>query len=71
MTNPTNTAGEKPRYMRWGFWPRYGLAFIRIRGKFYRLKAPWCEPLFSERYGYDPIIKLGFGWRITIRKAGD
>lgn len=55
------------RYMRWSFSPVYGQAMIRLRGKFYALKAPWCRPLFSERYGYVGVIPIGFGWRITIR----
>jgi len=47
----------------------YGLWMVRMFGYFIRLRAPWNEPLFSERNGYDPVIPLGFGWRITIRKV--
>jgi hypothetical protein len=60
---------DAPKYMRWGFWPRHGLFMVRLFGKFYRLRAPWSEPLFSERMGLDPVIHLGWGWRITIRKV--
>lgn len=58
------------RYMRCHVAPRYGSAMIRLRGKFYVLRAPWCRPLFSERYGDMRVIRLGFGWRITVRDVG-
>lgn len=59
----------RPRYLRWSFMPRYGHAMIRLRGKFYCLKAPWCAPLFSERYRMGVrVIPLAFGWRITIKQ---
>ncbi len=57
--------------MRWGFWPRYGLAFIRLRGYFYTVKAPWCRPLWSERQGITPPLAEWRGWRILKKKVGD
>lgn len=39
-----------------------------IGDNLYHIRAPWHDPLFSERYGYVGVIKLGFGWRITRRK---
>ncbi len=35
------------------------------------LKAPWYEPLFSERYGYYGLrVPLGFGWRVIATSVG-
>jgi hypothetical protein len=32
------------------------------------VKAPWNEPLYSERYGgRKPLVKVG-GWRMFARK---
>jgi hypothetical protein len=31
------------------------------------IKAPWNEPLFSERYGLTTTYRLGFGWRAQFR----
>lgn len=31
------------------------------------LRAPWNEPLFSERYGHTKTIKIGGGWRVQGR----
>ena len=45
----------------WGTW-WFGLGRWRLI-----LKAPWNEPLFSERYGYCTYIRLGAGWRIRSR----
>lgn len=47
----------------------HGLWGVRFTEKrYYQLKAPWNEPLFSERNGYvQHKIPLGFGWRILIR----
>jgi hypothetical protein len=33
------------------------------------LKAPWSEPLFSERYGHTWTLRLGFGWRLQSKLA--
>lgn len=32
------------------------------------VRAPWNEPLFSERYGLTKYLRL-FGWRITSRRV--
>lgn len=42
------------------------LGILRFRAI---LKAPWREPLFSERYGRTTTLRLGKGWRITFRLA--
>lgn len=58
------------KYLRYTFAPRYGILMIRIRGKFYQLKAPWNAPLFSERHGFEvKVIPLWFGFRINIRNV--
>lgn len=33
------------------------------------LRRPHERPLFSERGGYLTVIRLGFGWRVTISRA--
>lgn len=55
-----------------GFWrfcfaPRRGLFGLRAGHYIYRLKAPWNRPLFSERYGLDPVLFRAFGWRLLRR----
>lgn len=57
-------------YRRGGFHPIHGLAFIRVRGYFYKLKAPWNRPMFSERHGNPPLFRA-FGWRILKVKVGE
>jgi len=57
----------QPRYVRFRASPRYGQIVFRVRRRMYALKAPWCVAVFSERYGYDTVLPLGFGWRITVR----
>lgn len=44
--------------------PKYGQWWLRVFGRVITLKAPWCEPLFSERFGIDKPFRLGFGWRL-------
>lgn len=62
--------------VRWHLAPRYGLLWVRVSGKrCWLLKAPWCRPLFSERYGLDtwPQRRLGgwrWGWRDEREIAG-
>jgi len=43
----------------------YGIAWFRVRGYGLMIKAPWNEPLFSERYGYRKFVGL-FGWRVGV-----
>lgn len=31
------------------------------------LKAPWNDPLFSERNGFTWTMPVGFGWRVQSR----
>ena len=45
----------------WGTW---WLGVWRWR---FIVKAPWNEPLFSERYGFTWTMPIGFGWRIQFR----
>jgi hypothetical protein len=52
--------------VRFVFAPRYGLFSIRLRSRFFKLKAPWCLPLFSERAGLEKRIRLFFGWRVLV-----
>ncbi len=33
------------------------------------IKSPWCRPLFSERYGGNRFVRLGFGWRAQVRRV--
>ncbi len=58
------------KYMRWGFWPRLGIAFVRIRGNFWTIKAPWNRPLWSERNGRIGIIVAFRGWRLLKQEVG-
>lgn len=58
------------RYLRYVFDPRSGMVILRLFGRFVAIKAPWCRALFSERARAYPVIPLGFGWRITLRKVG-
>lgn len=54
-------------------WGNYGFCFAPIWGTFwfrtsrhvYLAKAPWNEPLFSERYVYMP--RSYWGWRFFRR----
>jgi hypothetical protein len=45
----------------WGTW-WVGIWRFRII-----LRAPWNEPLFSERYGHTKTLKVGRGWRVAVR----
>ncbi len=45
---------------------RGSFGFI-LRGWWLHIKAPWCEPLFSERYGYAKW-RRAFGWRAQFRR---
>ncbi len=47
----------------WGVW---WVGFGRWR---LMLKAPWNEPLFSERYGFKKKIPLLRGWRLLWFRA--
>lgn len=49
-----------------GSWA-LGVLCVRIGQRAFFLRAPWDEPLFSERNRLDSRIPLGFGWRITVR----
>jgi hypothetical protein len=46
---------------RWGTW-WIGVGRWRLI-----IKAPWNEPLFSERYGFIFTVCVGFGWRVQSR----
>lgn len=48
---------------------QYGQWWTRLLGLLITLKAPWCKPLFSERYGIEKFVPLGFGWRFRIELA--
>jgi hypothetical protein len=49
--------------------PFQGVAFFRFRGDGFQIKAPWDEPLFSERNGYRiPLINF-LGWRVFPLRA--
>jgi len=41
-----------------------GIWWIRVFGRGIALHAPWKRALFSERYGYRKMLRLGFGWRV-------
>lgn len=43
--------------------PKLGFWAIRLGKGVLRLKAPWDEPLFSEREGYRPPLLKYKGWR--------
>jgi hypothetical protein len=68
--NPTSQGG----HAFWGLlcwagsteWGTWWLGIWRWR---MILKAPWNEPLFSERYGHATFVRLGFGWRVRFRLA--
>ncbi len=47
------------------------VAGFRAFGWWGILKAPWNEPLYSERYGGVNFIQLGGGWRFKIRRIRD
>lgn len=44
-----------------------GTFWFRRNGKTYFARAPWHEPLFSERYIHKP--KSYFGWRFYNRSV--
>lgn len=46
-----------------------GVAWLGIFRFRVFLRAPWNEPLFSERYGFTTTFRLGRGWRIQFRMA--
>lgn len=47
---------------------KYGLCNVCLLGYGFQVKAPWLEPLFSERYRLRTVLPLGFGWRILFFK---
>lgn len=47
--------------------PRSGVFWVRTNKHVYFARAPWNEPLFSERYIDKP--KSYWGWRFTRRDA--
>lgn len=49
-----------------GSW-EYGSWFIRLPFGILLLKAPWNEPLFSERYGHVRVLARVCGWRLIAR----
>lgn len=67
MTRYTGSYGVLPvagyPLLSWAFSTEYGVWWVGCgRGRF-QIKAPWNEPLFSERYGHARFIRLGGGWR--------
>ncbi|QFT31834.1 hypothetical protein FIV00_15180 [Labrenzia sp. THAF82] len=50
-----------------GLFGEHGSAALRFGPWILLLKAPWCRPLFSERYGYKPHYGL-FGWRCRLQR---
>lgn len=42
-----------------------GVWNLRFGRKRFQLRAPWFKPLFTERNGLEPVMRLGFGWRIA------
>ena len=50
------------------FRPRDGSFGFIAFGYWLHIKAPWCEPLYSERYGGKPWPKF-MGWRAKFRKV--
>ena len=49
------------------FRPRYGSFGFIAFGYWLHIKAPWCQPLYSERYGGNKWPKF-MGWRVKFRK---
>lgn len=49
------------------FAPLHGIAWIRLGeyGAGWQIKAPWCRPLFSERYGHTRVALRFAGFRIS------
>lgn len=49
------------------FWCnlRHGIIGLRLPGRLYRMKAPWCAVLFSERYSAKHLFRLG-GFRLYV-----
>jgi hypothetical protein len=66
--NPTTKGG----HIFWGLlswagsaeWGTWWLGIWRWR---LLVKAPWNEPVFSERYGYTKTLRIGGGWRVQSR----
>lgn len=48
----------------------YGIWSIRIGRRMLMLKAPWNEPLFSERYGFNKTLLACRDWRLLWRSPG-
>lgn len=55
------------KFICWNFNKEYGQWWLGVGRWRLFLKAPWCEPLFSERYGMTKHFRLGGGWRIGSR----
>lgn len=53
------------------FRPRDGQFGFIMMGWWLHIKATWCAPLFSGRYGYAKWRKLGAGWRFQFRRMVD
>jgi len=53
----------------WALSQGYGAWWIGCGNARFQIKAPWCEPLFSERYGHARFLKLGGGWRCRFFKV--
>lgn len=63
---------SKPRYIRAGASWSMGIWTVRAFGYFFRVKAPWNKPLFSERHAPKGFwIGRREGWRFNIVKVGD
>ena len=55
-------------YIRCALSLRYGIACLRLGRSYYKLKAPWCVALFSERYGHEATLWRLWGWRLLKRR---
>lgn len=44
----------------------HGIWSFRVFGYGLQLKAPWWSASMSERYGYIPHYRIGFGWRFRF-----
>ena len=51
----------------WLRWNDGSFGFIAF-GWWLHIKAPWSEPLYSERYGREPPRMKVKGWRLWFRR---
>lgn len=70
FTSAAITLGYPARNML-VFALHWGGVYWRWRGFWWKLKAPWDQALFSERYGYTPTVWRFMGWRLLKDKPRD